>query len=128
MEAVNIGPFLEACMEAWAKVRREAMENYGSTEGSDQEKWGKMGPLAEPTPTNAKNKGAADMRRRTGHGRDTGLSEGGGNAHEEQVDEDRQDKGEGNEESETREVRRAMAEAISEMEREEDDADHASAT
>ena len=24
------------------------MENYGMIEGSDQEEWGKMGPLAEP--------------------------------------------------------------------------------
>ena len=115
-------------MEAWTQVGREAMENYGLTEGSDQEEWGKMGPLAEPTPANAKNKGAADRRRRrTGHGKDTRLSEGGGYAHEEQVDEDKQDRGEGKKESETEEVRRAMAETISEIESEEEEVDHAAA-
>ncbi len=49
-----------------------AMENYGLREGSDQEEWGKMGSLAEPTLANAKNRGATDRRRRhMGHGRDT---------------------------------------------------------
>ena len=63
-EAENIGPFLEACKEAWAQIRREAMENYDITEGVEQEKWGLLWPLAEPTPANAKNKGAANRRRR----------------------------------------------------------------
>ncbi len=76
--------------------RKKAIENYGLTEDSDQEEWGKMGPLAEPTPANAKNRGAAAKRRRQrGHGRDTGTNGGGGNAHEGQEDNDRQTKGEG---------------------------------
>ena len=72
------------------------MENYGLTKGSDQEEWGKMESLAEPTPANSKNKGATDRgRRRKGHGRDTGPSEGGGNAHDGQEDDERQGTGEG---------------------------------
>ena len=30
------------------------MENYGLTDSSDKEEWGKFGPLAEPTPADAK--------------------------------------------------------------------------
>ena len=76
VEAVNIGPFPKACKEAWTQVTKEAMDNYSLTKGSDQEECGKMGPLAEPTQANAKNRGAADRRRRRrGQGRDTGLGE-----------------------------------------------------
>jgi hypothetical protein len=81
--AENIGPFPEVCKEAWIHIRKEAMENYGLTEGSGQEEWGKLGPLVEPTPTNAKYRGAADRTRlRRGQGRDMGRSEGVDNAHE----------------------------------------------
>jgi len=107
----------------------KAMENCGLREGSDQEEWGKLGPLAEPTPSNAKNKGAADRRRRRReHGRDTGTSEGGDNAHEGHEENDSQGRGEGSDESETEEVRRAMSETIWEMEREDEETDEAAAT
>ena len=33
------------------------MRNYGLREGSEQEEWQKLGPVAQPTPTNEKNKG-----------------------------------------------------------------------
>ena len=92
MGAANIGPFPESCTEAWAHVKKGAMENYGLTEGLDQKEWGKMGPFTEPKPANAKNKGAADRRRnQRGHGRDTGTNGGGDNAHEGQEDNNRRD-------------------------------------
>ena len=64
LEAENIEPFLEACKEAWAHIEREAMKNYDITKGVEHEEWGKLGPLAEPTPANAKNIGSAYRRRR----------------------------------------------------------------
>ena len=62
----NIWPFLEASKEAWTQIRKEAMENYGLTERSDQEEWGKLGPLAEPTPTNAKKQGSGGHEKKAG--------------------------------------------------------------
>ncbi len=57
MGADNIGPFPNASREAWTHIRKEAMDNYGLTERSEQEEWAKLGPLAEPTPANAKKTG-----------------------------------------------------------------------
>jgi hypothetical protein len=36
------------------------MENYELREGSGQEEWGKIGPIKDPTPADAKNRGAGD--------------------------------------------------------------------
>jgi hypothetical protein len=95
------------------------MENYGMTKGSDQKEWGKMEPLAEPTPSNVKNSASAERRRRQrDHGRDTETGGGGDNARDRHEDKDRQNGEERSDESENEEVRRAMAEAIWEMERE----------
>ena len=49
----------------WAQVMGEAMENCDLEGGSGQEEWGKLEPLAEPTPANAKNMGAAEEGRWT---------------------------------------------------------------
>jgi hypothetical protein len=48
------------------------MENLGLRDDPEQEGWEKMGPLADPTPANAKNRGAAyrKRRRRDENGRD----------------------------------------------------------
>ena len=35
--AENIGPFPEACMEAWVQIMMEAMENYDLTKDAEQE-------------------------------------------------------------------------------------------
>ena len=122
-------------MEVWAQVKIKAMENYELTEGSEQEGWGKLGPLSEPTPINAKNIGAAGRRRRQmdrghdrdrsdeqGQGRKEGHGSGGGRREIANKGEGASEgRGEGSDESETEEVRRAMAKAIWEMEREEDE-------
>ena len=63
LEAENIGPFPEATREAWTHIRKEAMENYGLTDISDQEDCGKLGSLTESTLANAKNMGATNRRR-----------------------------------------------------------------
>ena len=130
--AKNIGPSPEACREAWAQIKMEAMENCDLTEGEEQEEWGKLGPLAESTPANAKNRGAADRRRRRterGNYRERsdehrpggmegqGLGSGRGQTMDVAREGDNKGlgKGEGSDESETEEVRRAMAEAIWEI-------------
>jgi hypothetical protein len=98
------------------------LDNYGLVERSDHEEWGKMGPLAEATPVNAKNRGAANRRRRKrDEGRDTRRNEEGSRAREGQEDREEQGSGEENKASETEELRRVMAEAIGEMEREEEE-------
>jgi hypothetical protein len=99
------------------------MQNYGLTERFDQEEWGKLEPLAEPTPTVARNRGATNRRRR-GEGRDTGTRGEGSTVLEEQGGSDEQGRREENENSETEEARRAMAETIGEMEREEEEHGH----
>ena len=81
-----------------------------------------MGPLAEATPANAKNRGAANMRRRRrDEGRETGRNEEGSRAREGQEVREEQGSREENEASETEELRRVMSEAIGEMERKEED-------
>jgi len=100
----------------------EAIKNYGLREGSEQEQWGQLGPLAEPTPSNAKNRGAADRRRRQrGHGNNMARSGRGDTANEGEGDNEGQGRGKGSDESETEEDRRAMAEAVWEMEREDEE-------
>jgi hypothetical protein len=44
------------------------MANLGMRDDPGQEGWEKMGPLADVTPANAKNKGAADRKKRSGEG------------------------------------------------------------
>jgi hypothetical protein len=122
MEADNIGPFLEATREAWAQIKKEAMENYGLTDSSDHEEWVKLGPLTEATPANEKNRGVANMRRpRRDEGEETGRNGEGSRACEGQEGREEQGGRERSEDSETEEVRRAMAEAIKEMERDEEE-------
>jgi hypothetical protein len=58
-----VGPFPEACGKAWRHIREEVMENYELREGSRQEEWGKIGPIKDPTPADAKNRGAEDRGR-----------------------------------------------------------------
>jgi hypothetical protein len=100
----------------------EAMENYGLTDNPDQEEFGKLGPLTEATPASAKKRGATNERRpRRNEGEETGRNGEGSRAGEGQEGREEQGGGEGNEDSETEEVRRAMAEAIRDMERNEEE-------
>ena len=76
-----------------------------------------MGPLTESTLANAKNRGAANMRSpRRNEGEGTGRSGGGSRAREGQEGREDPGGGEGNDDSKTEDVRRAMAEAIRDME------------
>ena len=68
MNATDVGPYPDACMTAWTAAREEGMANLGVREDPEQEGWAKMGPLADPTPANAKNRGVADMMKRRGEG------------------------------------------------------------
>ncbi len=84
-----------------------------------------MGPLAEPTPADAKNKGAADRRiYRRDEGRYTGRREERSSAREGHEGTDEQGRRRENERSKTKQTRRAMAEAIWEIEREEEESGH----
>ena len=54
------------------------MQNLGMRDDPDQEGWEKMVPMADHTPANARNRGAADRRRRRGdenRGADEGINE-----------------------------------------------------
>ncbi len=98
------------------------MDNYGLTERSEQEEWVKLGPLAEPTPADKKNRGAADRRRgRRDGGREARKREEVSNARERQNGNDEQERREEDEDSEMEDMRRAMAKAIREIEREEEE-------
>jgi hypothetical protein len=117
--ATDVGPYPEECMKAWTVAREEAMENLGMRDDPEQEGWEKMGPLADPTPANAKNRGAADRksRRREERGRESGEVNG------QQTQTDPRAQGEGINEGETdgsemEGIREAVAEAIQEEERE----------
>ena len=113
-------------MEAWTQIRKEAMENYDLMDKSDQEVWGKLEPLAEPTPADAKNRRATEKRRRGDEGRDTSRRGERSSARGGQEGSNEQRRREENEDSETEETRRAMAEAIWEMEGEEEETGHVS--
>ena len=96
------------------------MDNYGLVERLDQEEWGKLGPLAEATTANAKNRGAPNKRRRIrDEGRETERSAEGSRAREGHEGREEEGTREENEASQTEELRSAMEEAIREMEREE---------
>ena len=95
------------------------MQNLGLRDDPDQEGLEKMGPLADPTLANAKNRGAASRRRRRGdenRGTDEGMNEEHvqsaarmGRSREEAVN---------MESSDMEEIWEAVAEVIQEMEME----------
>jgi hypothetical protein len=95
------------------------MENLGVRDDSEQEGWGNIGPLAEPTPENTMNIGAAEKKKRRGEENITGEEEGNAtNATEAKRAEERRGGPETEEHSEMEEIREAVAEAIREMETE----------
>ncbi len=49
--------------QAWSRIRDEAIANHGIEEEEGTEQWDRLGPLAEPTPATARNKGAAERRK-----------------------------------------------------------------
>ncbi len=57
MDAEDVGLYPASCKNAWTAAIKEAMQNLGLRDDPEQEEWEQMGPLANPTPTNAKNKG-----------------------------------------------------------------------
>jgi len=79
LSVTNVGPYPDECTRAWKATREEALQNLGLRDDPDQKGWEKMGPLADPTPANAKNRGAADRRRRGDETR--GVDEGINEAH-----------------------------------------------
>jgi hypothetical protein len=95
------------------------MQNRGVRDDPDQEGWDKMGPLADPTPANAKNRGASNMKKRRGE-----ENRGGGEDLNATHAPPSTRVGENGEEATTpasnemEDVRDAMAEAIQEMEME----------
>jgi hypothetical protein len=64
--ASGIGPYPREMQRAWDVLRDETGENYGfQEEFQEEEARERMGPMAEPTPTVIRNRGAAD-RKKTG--------------------------------------------------------------
>jgi hypothetical protein len=95
------------------------MANLGVRNDPDQEGWENMGPLADPTPANAKNRGAAERKKRRGEKNTMGDEDG--NATNAPVATHADGSREGAttaKGSEMDEVRDAIAEAIHEMETE----------
>ena len=74
--ATDVGPYLEACRNAWTAARNEAMANLGMRDDPEQEGWEKLGPLADPGPANAKNRGAAVRKERSEEGNGQGGEQG----------------------------------------------------
>ena len=58
VRAANMGPFPIAMQSAWQYMRLEPAHNHGLTLASSAEDWGRLGPLAEPTPPATRNRGA----------------------------------------------------------------------
>jgi len=117
LNATNVGPYPDECTRAWKAARDEALHNLGLRDDPDQEGWEKMGPLADPTPANAKNRGAADMRRRCGD-EHMGVDEGINEAHVPPVARTERSREEAviMESSDMDEIREAIAKVIQEME------------
>ena len=64
LEATKIGPFPREMQQAWARTREEVAENYGIVEGDRHDEWSKMGPMADPAPATIINRGAAERKQR----------------------------------------------------------------
>ncbi len=63
MGATTVGPYPEVMQEAWGVMRRGAATNYGIEESvDDEEKKGRLGPLAESAPAGVRNRGAAERK------------------------------------------------------------------
>ena len=123
LRATGVGPYPIAMQEAWGVMRAEAITNYGIEEDEeDEETLARLGPLADATPTQVKNRGATERRkgRRTGPRAETaGLGRPGargprteeGAAREPDEEDDEQD-----------EMLEAMTRAISQQEKEDTEA------
>ena len=66
MNATDVGPYPGECLRAWKATREEALHNLGMRDDPDHEGWDRMGPLADPTPANAKNRGEAGTKKKRG--------------------------------------------------------------
>jgi len=117
LNATNVGPIPDECTRTWKAARDEALQNSGLRDDPDQEGWEKMGPLADPTPANEKNRGVAGRRRRRGD-EDRGADEGINEAHVPPAARTERSGEEGvvMESSDMDEIREAFAEVIQEME------------
>jgi hypothetical protein len=128
LEATGIGPYPKEMQKAWNELRDEAADNYGFQEGFDEEEAReKMGPLAEPTPAVIRNRGAAERKtsrraeifvtkRKSTEADATGADDRRrreGDAHQQRQQEEGEDS-----EEEMDVVLEAIAEAISQAERE----------
>ena len=117
MDETDVGPCPKECRKALTSARNEAMKNLRLRDDPEKEGWEKMGQLAEPTPANTKNRGAAKRKKRRGEENRTGDEEGTAtNAIEAVRAEERSEGPETEAQSEMEEIREAVAEAIQEME------------
>jgi hypothetical protein len=126
LRSTTVGPYPREMQAAWDVLRDEAAANYGLGEGWREEAAReRMGPLAERTPARVRNRGA-DERKRARRG-ESGIPAGS-----RQTSARTREEGDGREERETSQEARetgtskenidgilqAVAEAISEAERE----------
>ena len=66
LRATNLGPYPREMQYAWRHARLDAAQNIGLTLLSLPDEWGKLGPLANETPVDLRNWGAAERKRREG--------------------------------------------------------------
>ena len=76
MDARGVRPYPDSCKNTWTATREEAMMNLGFRDDPEQEGWEKMGIPADPTPSKAKNRGAADRKKERGKKQKRGLRKG----------------------------------------------------
>ena len=64
LRSTKVGPYPGEMQAAWDVLRDEAASNYGLEEGWREEAArDRMGPLAEKTPAEVRNRGAAERKR-----------------------------------------------------------------
>jgi hypothetical protein len=59
-------PYPKAMQYAWSHTRFDAAHNHGIDLLSPTEKWSRLGPSVSETPSDVKNKGATEKKRRNG--------------------------------------------------------------
>ncbi len=63
LETSRLGPYPAACKHAWEHLRLDTTCNYGLNLLSTPEEWGKLGPLAQTTPADVKNRVTTERKK-----------------------------------------------------------------
>ena len=72
LQATDMGPYPREVQYAWRHASLDATHNLGLNLLSSPDEWGKLGPLANETPAEVRNRGAAERKRPKRHNNDGG--------------------------------------------------------